>query len=95
MDTLPLPIDRYARSPELAPLAILETAIVACQVALLAAQPEVAYGAIEVCPKGSSAMRAHGVLVAAHRLATALAAYREALGKEERRTRRQQDRLPF
>lgn len=94
--SLRLPVERYARSPELAPLSILEAALGACEVALLAAHQEIAHGALDVCPRGSSAMRAHAILVASHRLAVALAAYREALGKEERSARKAQDRdMPF
>ena len=98
MNSLPLrlPIERLERSPELAYLAILEAALAACDAALFAAHPEIAHGALDVCERGSSAMRAHGILVAAHRLATALAAYREALGREERRQHRDRQRsLPF
>jgi hypothetical protein len=93
---LHLPVERYSRSPELAPLAILEAALGACEVAIFAAHAELAHGALDVAPKGSSAMRAHGLLVAGHRLATALAAYREALGREERRRRKYHERdMPF
>ena len=63
---------------------------------IFAAHAEVAHGALDVRPKGSSAMRAHGILVAGHRLAVALAAHREVLGREERRRRKYQDRdMPF
>lgn len=90
------PIERYSRSPELAPLAILEAALGACEIAVLAAHAELAHGALDVMPKGSSSMRALGLIVAGHRLATALAAYREALGREERRRRKYEERdMPF
>ncbi len=92
---LALPVERFVRSPELASLQILDAALVACEAALLAAHPEVAHGALDVCPHGSSPMRAHSILVDSRRLATALAAYREALGRDERRTRRQQMLIPF
>jgi hypothetical protein len=91
-------IERVARSPELASISILEAVLTTCETALLAAHPEVAHGALDVCERGSSAMRAHAVLVAGHRLATSLAAYREALGREERRVLKDKDRqrnLPF
>ncbi len=91
-------IERVARSPELASISILEAVLATCETALLAAHPEVAHGALDVCERGSSAMRAHAVLVAGHRLATSLAAYREALGREERRLLKDKDRqrnLPF
>jgi len=92
------PIERFARSPELASLTILESVLATCEAALFAAHPEVAHGALDVCERGSSAMRAHAILVASRRLATALAAYREALGREERRLVREQERdrdFPF
>jgi hypothetical protein len=96
LTALHLPVERYSRSPELAPLAILEAALGACEVAIFAAHAELAHGALDVMPKGSSTMRAHGLLIAGHRLATALAAYREALGREERRRRKYQDNdMPF
>ena len=92
------PIERFARSPELAALSILDAALATSEAALMAAHPEVAHGAIDLCERGSSPMRAHAILVALHRLATTLAAYREALGREERRRvrERQRDRdMPF
>ena len=90
------PIERFARSPELASLAILEATLSTCETALLAAHPEVAHGALDICERGSSAMRAHSILIASRRLATALAAYREALGREERRQVRDRQRdMPF
>jgi hypothetical protein len=90
------PVERFARSPELAPLTILETALNTSEVALLAAHPEIAHGALDVCERGSCAMRAHSILIASRRLATALAAYCEALGREERRQVRNLQRdLPF
>lgn len=91
-----LPVERYARSPELAPLAILDAALGACEVALFAAHQELAHGALDICPRGSSAMRAHGILVASQRLNVALASYRQALDKDERRARKAQNlSLPF
>ena len=92
---LSLPVERFARSPELAALQILDAALTASEAVLLAAHPEVAHGALDVCPRGSSPMRAHSILVASRRLATALAAYREALGRDERRSRREQTYIPF
>jgi hypothetical protein len=89
------PVERFARSPELASLTILESVLATCEAALLAAHPEVAHGALEVCERGSSPMRAHAILVAARRLGTALASYREALGREERRRIRDDRRIPF
>ena len=92
---LAMPVERFARSPELAALQILDDALRTCEVALLAAQPELAHGALDVAPRGSSPMRAHAVLVAAHRLAAAIAAYRQALGREERSTRKMNDGIHF
>jgi hypothetical protein len=96
VNSLSPPIERYARSPELASLTILEAVLNTSEVALLAAHPEVAHGALDICERGSSSMRAHSILIASRRLATALAAYREALGREERRQLRNLQRdLPF
>ena len=96
LTSLHLPVERYTRSPELAPLAILEAALGACEIAIFAAHAELAHGALDVMPKGSSTMRAHGLLIAGHRLAVALAAYCEALSREERQQRKSQDRhMPF
>jgi len=92
---LSMPVERFVRSPELAALQILDATLTACEVALLAAHPELAHGALDVCPRMSSPMRAHSILVACRRLGTALAAYREALGREERRARREQMSIPF
>ena len=89
------PIERFARSPELASLTILEAALGASEAALMAVHPEVAHGALDICERGSSAMRAHAILVAMRRLATVLASYREALGREERRNVREQRAIPF
>ena len=90
-----LPVEQFARSPELASLSILAAAITACQAALLAAHPDVAHGATEDSPRGSSALRAEAILVAGRRLELALASYTQALGREERRSRRVQLRMPF
>lgn len=90
-----LPVEQFARSPELASLSILGAAITACQAALLAAHPEVANGATEDCPRGSSPLRAEAILVAGRRLEVAVASYIQALGREERRSRRAQARIPF
>jgi hypothetical protein len=40
-------------------------------------------------------MRTHALLIAGRRLATVLASYREALGREERRQVRDRQRLLF
>jgi len=88
--------DRFARSPQLAPLAILEAALGPCEAALLAAHDELVHGALSICERGSGARRAHSVLVAGRRLAVALAAYQEALGRAERRKARDRYRdIPF
>lgn len=94
--SLHLPIERYSHSPELASLAILEAALGSCEIALLASHPEMAYGVLDNCPRGSSVMRAHSILVAGHRLAAALVAYRLALGRDERLARKSRDSdIPF
>lgn len=92
------PVERFARSPERASLTILESVLATGEAALFAVHPEVAHGALDICERRSSAMRAHAVLAAARRLSTTLAAYREALGREERRRVRDQERgrdMPF
>ena len=82
-------------APELAPLAILDVALVACEAALLAANPELFHGQVEGSPRNSPAMRANTLIVQARRLATALAAYREAVNVDARRRARDVDRRGF
>ena len=77
---------RFASSPELAPMEILDAALGACEAALLA------QGALHFASPTST--RAHSVVVAAHRLSAAIAAYREALETKERRERRKRLRDP-
>lgn len=99
MNALPLPmpvVERFARSPELPSLAILEAALAVCETALIAAHPDVAYGARGSPARGSTAMQVHAMLVAGRKLAATLASYREALGREEGRRIRERDRdMPF
>lgn len=89
--SLHTPIERLTRSPELAVISILETALNSCKIALLAANPDLAYGDIADLTRGSSSLKANAVLIASRRLAEALAAYRDALDREERR----RGRMPF
>lgn len=86
---------RFERSPELAPLEILDAALEVSQTALLAAHVELAHGDIDDSTRGSCAMRANAVIVQARRLAAALAAYREAVDRDTRRAARERCRLPF
>lgn len=82
---LRMPIERLSRSPELASISILDAALYSCEIALLAANLDLAHGDIEDLPQNSSALRANVVLRASRRLANALADYRDALDREERR----------
>jgi hypothetical protein len=88
VNALRLPVETFARSPELAPLAILENVLLACEASLFAAHIELAHGALDHSSRASSPMRAHVILVAARRLGTAIASYREALAKENRQTKK-------
>jgi len=92
---LRMPIERFVRSPELASISILEVALYSCEVALLAANLDLAHGDIEDLPHGSSALRASAVLRASRRLANALADYRDALDREERREAKIRQQLSF
>ena len=78
--------DRFACSPELAPMEILDAALGACEAAL------VAQGHLHFASPTST--RARSVVVAAHRLSAAIAAYREVLENRERRERRKRLRDP-
>ena len=96
MNHLRLPNPRLLeRSPELASLAILDAALSACEVALLASYPEVYNGANEDAPRGSSSLRANAIIIQARRLAAVLAAYRDALDREARREGRERNRRTF
>jgi len=90
------PIERFARSPELASLTILEAALRTTEAALMAVHPEIVHSSLYTRERGSPAVRAEAILVAMRRLATTLASYREALGREERRLIRERQRdMPF
>ena len=91
----PLLPSLFDDSPELAPLAILDTALLACEAALLAANPELMHGQVDACPRASAAMRANTLIVQARRLSTALAAYREAVTRDTRRHARDLERRGF
>lgn len=89
MKQLPLPLPPSAqRWPELATLAILDAALSASESALLVACPEIHCGIIERAPRASAVARAGAVIVQLRRLATAIAAYRDALDREARRANR-------
>jgi hypothetical protein len=85
------------RFPELAALAILETALTASEAALLASYAELYNGALEGIPRGSSVLRANTVIIHARRLAAALATYRDSLDRDARREERERHRTrtPF
>ncbi len=76
------------RSPELAPLAILDAALTACEAALLASYAEIYHG-VSDAPRSSGLLRATAVITQARRLGTAIAAYRDAVDRDARR----EDRL--
>lgn len=74
------------RSPELAPLAILDDALTTSESALLAACPELQLPP-EHLPRGHppTTRRANAIILQARRLAVAIAAYRDALQRDARR----------
>ena len=69
--------------------------LVRAEGALLAANPELMHGQVAHCPRASPAMRANTLIVQARRLATALAAYREAVSSDARRAARERTRRGF
>ncbi|MHB8876692.1 MAG: hypothetical protein ACYC8T_23600 [Myxococcaceae bacterium] len=91
---LPIP-PVLERSPELAPLAILDVALTACEAALLVSYAEIHHGAIEDSPRGSSVLRANAIITLARRLAAAIAAYRDAVDRDALRADRERRREPF
>ena len=90
---LPIP-PLLERSPELAALAILETALSASEASLLASYAEL-YNAFDGIPRGSSVLRANAVIIHARRLATVIAAYRDSLDRDARRQERHRHRTSF
>ena len=92
---LPIP-PLLERAPELAPLAILETALTASEAAILASYAELYNnGALDGIPRGSSVLRANAVIIHARRLATAIAAYHDSLDRDARRVERDRHRTSF
>jgi hypothetical protein len=91
---LPVP-PRLHGSPELAPLAILEAALTACEASLLASYAEIYHGTNDDFRRGSSVVRASSIIVHARRLATVIAGYREALERDDRRAERERNRRHF
>lgn len=79
----------------MAALVILETALSASEAALLASYADLYNGAIDGIPRGSSVVRANSIIVHARRLAAVIAAYRDALDRDERRADRERSRRPF
>jgi len=90
---LPTP-PRLEASPELAPLAILEASLTACEAALLASYAEIYHGTNNDAPRGSSVVRANSIIIHSRRLAAVIAAYRDALEREDRRAERRR-RMSF
>jgi hypothetical protein len=66
-------------------LAILDAALTACEIAILAAYPEVYNGANQDAPRGSSSVRASAIIIQSRRLSAVVAAYRDALLRDARR----------
>ena len=91
---LPIP-PLLERAPELAPLAILETALCASEAALLASYAELYNGALDGVPRGASVRRANAVIINARRLATVIAVYRDSLERDDRRADRERSRTSF
>ena len=91
---LPIP-PLLERSPELAALAILETALSASEAAILASNAELYNGVLDGIPRGSSVLRANAVIIHARRLATVIAAYRDSLDRDDRRVERDRHRTSF
>ena len=91
---LPIP-PRLEASPELAPLAILEVALTACEAALLASYAETYHGTNDDLRRGSSVVRANSIIIHARRLAVVIAGYRDALDRDDRRAERERTRRPF
>lgn len=90
---LPIP-PLLERSPELAPLAILDAALMACEAALLASYAEIYHGVGDP-PRASGLARASAVITQARRLGTVLAAYRDAVERDARREDRARRRQAF
>ena len=90
---LPIP-PLLERSPELAALVILETALSASEAALLASYAQL-YNGLDGIPRGSSVLRANAVIIHARRLAAVIAAYRDALDRDARRVERDRHRTSF
>ena len=90
---LPIP-PVLERSPELAPLAILDAALTACEAALLASYAEIYHGVGDT-PRGSGLARASAVITQARRLGAVLAAYRDAVDRDARRVDRARCRRVF
>jgi hypothetical protein len=94
--TLRAPIPPYLEhSPELASLAILDAALLACEYAILASCPEIHHGALEDAARGSTTLRGHALILQARRLAAAISAYRDAVDRDARRADRQLRLLPL
>jgi hypothetical protein len=91
---LPIP-PLLERSPELAPLTILEAALSASEAALLASYAELYNGALDGLPRGASVLRANAIIIHARRLAAALASYRDSLDRDARREERLRHRTSF
>ena len=76
----PPPVDRrlLTAAPELATLALLDSALTACTAALLAAHPTLGHD-LRPDPEPPSLCEARRLIAAAHRLRRTVARYREAV----------------
>jgi hypothetical protein len=81
--------------PELAALAILDTALAASEYALHAVCPEIFHGTLDGAARDSTVVRANALILQARRLAVAIAAYRDAVERDARRADRERHRTSF
>jgi hypothetical protein len=91
---LPFP-PMLEQCPELAPLAILDVALSAVEYTLKAVCPEITYGTPNGATASSIIVRANALILQARKLAAAIAAYRDAVERDTRRTHGEQQRRTF
>jgi hypothetical protein len=91
---LPFP-PTIGQCPELASLAILDVALSAVEYALNAVCPEITHGTFNGAPRSSTVVRANALISQARRLAACIAAYRDAVQRDARRTERERHRRGF
>jgi hypothetical protein len=91
---LPFP-PALEQCPELASLAILDVALSAVEYALNAVCPEITHGTLNGAPCSSTVVRAKAIISQARRLGACIAAYRDAVDRDARRTDRERHRRAF